>query len=327
MEITEEATGQKNLLTFSYDANGLPMTVDYDGTVYYYVTNLQGDVIGIIDKDGNQLVSYAYDAWGNPLAVSGSEATTIGKHNPLRYRSYVYDAETNLHYLQSRYYDAEIGRFINADGYAATDQGFIGNNMFVYCGNNPIAREDDGGAFWNVVIGAVAGAAFGAIGTALSGGSASEILISAACGAVSGGLAATGFGGLIGQVAIGAVTSAIDSGYQNYNEYASGEMTLDEAVVGTLVDSAMGAAFGAMGFDGTKALKESNKIAKSAHKAIKQLTQKTVHPTVKKSAQQILRQSRKYLLNEIRQSVIDNVVSAVTTYGVGRAASFYCRRR
>ena len=69
-------------------------------------------------------------------------ASTLGAHNPLRYRGYVYDTETGLYYLQSRYYDPEMGRFINADGYASTGQGILGTNMFAYCGNNPVKNID-----------------------------------------------------------------------------------------------------------------------------------------------------------------------------------------
>ena len=170
MEITEEATGQKNLLTFSYDANGLPMTVDYDGTTYYFVTNLQGDVVGLLDRLGNQVVTYNYDAWGNLLGISGSMASTLGKHNPLRYRGYVYDSETNLYYLQSRYYDAEIGRFVNGDGLVSTGQGLLSNNMFAYCLNNPVNMVDYDGQLpqW-VITGAIhlaITASLGAVGWA-----------------------------------------------------------------------------------------------------------------------------------------------------------------
>ena len=72
-------------------------------------------------------------------------AATLGAQNPLRYRGYVYDTETGLYYLQSRYYNPTWGRFINADGYASTGQGIIGNNMFAYCGNNPVIRHDPTG--------------------------------------------------------------------------------------------------------------------------------------------------------------------------------------
>ena len=76
--------------------------------------------------------------------------------NPFRYRSYYYDSDTGWYYLNSRYYDPETGRFLNADGYASTGQGIIGCNMFVYCNNNPVNRVDPDGAFWKEVADAIA---------------------------------------------------------------------------------------------------------------------------------------------------------------------------
>ena len=133
-----------NLLYFTYDGS-VPMTVTYNGTVYYYVTNLQGDVIAILDGSGTAVVQYTYDAWGKILTTTGTLAETLGVHNPLRYRGYVWDTETTLYYLQSRYYDPEIGRFINADAFASTGQGLLGNNMFAYCLNNPVSYTDPTG--------------------------------------------------------------------------------------------------------------------------------------------------------------------------------------
>ena len=133
-------------LTLTYDASGRPLALDYNGTTYYYVMNLQGDVTAILSSSGTAVVQYTYDAWGNPLAVTGTHATTLGTLNPLRYRGYVYDTETGFYYLQSRYYDPQIGRFINADIYVSTGQGLLGNNMFAYCRNNPVCRKDISGA-------------------------------------------------------------------------------------------------------------------------------------------------------------------------------------
>ena len=143
---------------FTYDAAGKPLTLEYHDTfycqahnggacgsnceTYYYVTNLQGDVIALLDSSGNVKAEYAYDAWGNHVETPSS---FIGNYNPLRYRGYVYDRETGLYYLQSRYYNPEIGRFINADAYISTGQGILGNNMFAYCGNNPVNRIDPTG--------------------------------------------------------------------------------------------------------------------------------------------------------------------------------------
>lgn len=133
-------------LDFSYDSNGYPLTVTHNGTTYFYVTNLQGDVTSIYDSYG-VVAQYAYDAWGNILEIQG----TFAELNPLRYRGYVYDQEIGFYYLQSRYYDPGIGRFISGDNYASTGQGIIGNNMYAYCGNNPIINIDADGKAYDTV--------------------------------------------------------------------------------------------------------------------------------------------------------------------------------
>lgn len=144
-----------NTLCFGYDADSTPVSVLYNDVYYFYVTNLQGDVIAIVDSGCNVVVNYVYDAWGNLLHTSGSMATTLGFYNPLRYRGYVYDQETGLYYLQSRYYNPEMGRFICADAYASTGQGILGNNMFAYCGNNPVLYRDTQGTRHEISAGAV----------------------------------------------------------------------------------------------------------------------------------------------------------------------------
>ena len=135
-------------LFFNYDASGTPLTVTYNGATYYYATNLQGDIVAILDSTGTAVVTYTYDAWGNPLSTTGTLAATLGAANPLRYRGYVYDTETGLYYVSSRYYDPEIGRWINPDGFVSTGQDITGYNMFAYCGNNPVNRKDPTGQFW-----------------------------------------------------------------------------------------------------------------------------------------------------------------------------------
>lgn len=250
-------------------------------------------------------------------------ASTLGVRNPLRYRGYVYDQETSLYYLQSRYYDPEMGRFLNADNYPTTGQGFTGNNMFAYCGNNPVGRQDVGGTWWTIAIGAVLGGVISGVTTAINGGDLSEVLVSAACGAVSGALAATGCGGVIGQAAIGAVTSAIDSGYQNYNDYVSGEITLEEAVAGTLVDTAMGATFGAMGYNGTDSLENSMKISQSTKTARKVLSEQGIHPNVKASANAAIKQGRKFFWGEVRDCAIDGIATSILGSGTSYVAGAY----
>ena len=127
-----------NTIDFFYDANGTPYAMKYNGTVYYYVTNLQGDVMRIVDANQNGVASYDYDPYGKVISATG----TLAGVNPLRYRGYVYDQETGFYYLQSRYYDPAIGRFINVDVYASTGQGIVGYNMFAYCLNNPVVYID-----------------------------------------------------------------------------------------------------------------------------------------------------------------------------------------
>ena len=117
------------------------------------VKNQQGDVERVISADGTVLAAYTYDAWGNVLTSEGSLAAS----NPIRYRGYYFDTETSLYYLQSRYYDPAVGRFINADDYVSTGQGICGCNMFAYCENNPVSRFDPEGTDWRdaVVFGLV----------------------------------------------------------------------------------------------------------------------------------------------------------------------------
>ena len=101
-------------------------------------------MVKILTSGGATAAWYEYDAWGNVVSVGGN--ADIANLNPIRYRGYYYDAETGFYYLNSRYYDPEICRFVNADGYASTGQGLLGNNMFAYCLNNPVSNVDSSGS-------------------------------------------------------------------------------------------------------------------------------------------------------------------------------------
>ena len=161
----------ENEMYFTYDSYGnLSMIHLYrDGEVYTYyaVCNSRGDVKQLYTGNGNLRVEYKYDAWGNTVSVTDGDfleitnPNDIGNLNPIRYRGYYWDSETNLYYLQSRYYDPTTMRFINADGYVSTGQGMNGHNMFAYCGNNPVMYSDPTGEFWGilVLVGIVGGAA------------------------------------------------------------------------------------------------------------------------------------------------------------------------
>ena len=95
-----------------------------------------------MDGSGATVVNYTYDTWGKVLSVTGTLASTLGADNPFRYRCCYYDNESGLYYLQSRYYDPETCRFLNADALMGTGQGIIGYNMYAYCQNNPFILQN-----------------------------------------------------------------------------------------------------------------------------------------------------------------------------------------
>ena len=143
---TYTQSGSSYTLDFIYDQTGRPYmlyltTTTASGTTsapYYYILNLQGDVIHLVNTSGVAVASYTYDPYGAILTSAGSLADV----NPLRYRGYYYDNEISFYYLQSRYYNPSLGRFINSDSYASTGTGFLGYNMFAYCLNCPIIYAD-----------------------------------------------------------------------------------------------------------------------------------------------------------------------------------------
>ena len=143
-----QQTDGTNTLNFSYSPDGRPLGVLFNGTSYYYIYNLQGDVIGLYNYLGAVVVEYTYDSWGNLISTSGSLASTLGALNPFRYRGYIYDEESGLYWLRSRYYDPETGRFLNADVFVSTGQGINALNMFAYCGNNPVKHTDSKGTYY-----------------------------------------------------------------------------------------------------------------------------------------------------------------------------------
>ena len=215
-------------LLFYYGIDGLT-GFNHNGTEYIYKKNIQNDIIGIYDNNGQEIVKYTYDAWGNCTAKylqdDGSYAIIesdysiadtsninrfIAVKNPFRYRSYYYDFETNLYYLNSRYYDPQIGRFINADDISILSEGkdlFNGLNLYAYCGNNPVNNTDESGNawwdwLWKIVAAVVVVVAIG-IAATFTGGVAGVILGSAFYGAVTGGISSALIGGVIGGITDG----------------------------------------------------------------------------------------------------------------------------
>ena len=203
------------LLVYLYDENGLPMGLQYHGTgytawtfdTYYFEKNLQGDIIAIYTEDGTKIGSYTYDAWGNFTYAYATGATTAQKQivrtlNPFRYRGYYYDTDTGLYYLQSRYYNPQWGRFLNADGYVSTGTGLLGYNMYAYCDNNPVIYMDLTGRSWESFWDDVK-----FVGEVLLGTAVATACIGLAVLSIAGSIGLTGISGGAGAVSIPAAVA------------------------------------------------------------------------------------------------------------------------
>ena len=203
---------------------------------FWFDKYLQGDVVAVYNETGTKVLSYTYDAWGNKTTTvhNSSGTNSYAQYNAITYRGYYYDAETGLYYVTSRYYDPEIGRFINADDidYLGADGSPLSYNLFAYCMNNPVNRFDVNGNWslpnWaKVTIGAVAIAGL-AVATVCTGGAAAVI-----CGAALSGAIAGGASGAV----MGAIGGGISGGWQGALDGAcSGFMS------GTLIGGVTGAA-------------------------------------------------------------------------------------
>lgn len=149
-QIVAEANPNYSVM-YIYDADGSPIGMQYRASSYaenvfdYYLfeKNLQGDIVAVYGSDGTKYLEYFYDAWGNfQIGYHNAGNLTPAALNPFTYRGYYYDSDLNLYYLNSRYYDQNIRRFINADSYVSTGQGILGNNMYAYCNNSPVNYVD-----------------------------------------------------------------------------------------------------------------------------------------------------------------------------------------
>jgi len=207
--------------------------------------NLQGDIIAILNTSGTKVVEYTYNAWGEVLSVTGSLASTVGQANPFRYRGYYYDSETGFYYLQTRYYDPVVGRFLNSDTseiISAATIGLTDKNLYAYCDNNPLMRTDEDGEFWNFIVGAIVGAVVGGIAQIVSnvitGNDWSDGLATAVIsGAASGALAASSVrivGSIVGNAFISASSNAVNQVVKNkgFEGFDIGDMLLDGAIGG-----------------------------------------------------------------------------------------------
>ena len=150
--LREEWNG--NTLIPLYDNEDSVCGILYNEEPYYFIKNLQGDVIAIVNKDADTVVRYTYDAWGVSETLTNSSDCVIATINPFRYRGYYYDEETGLYYLNSRYYDASVGRFVNVDTSESLQDvnKILENNLFTYCQNDPINESDYTGSLLTSLI-------------------------------------------------------------------------------------------------------------------------------------------------------------------------------
>ena len=274
---------------------------------YYYKKNLQGDIIGIYDNNLNLIVKYDYDSWGehkiyyldNTNFVDFDLESTytntsntnlyIALKNPFRYRGYYYDSETGLYYLNSRYYDSEIGRFINADDISVLDITNIalnGINLYAYCLNNPVNEVDESGyfLFWLFVTAIVVGAAVSAgteiVSQAIEYGwdniNWGQVAWAGLMGGVSGALSVTGLG-VVGMTIAGGVVGFVTAVGDNLiggSDFTDWRTWLDIGL-----STGLGAVFGYIGGAGAtngkeldKAIKASSQFRKAATSYDKVLT-------------------------------------------------------
>lgn len=133
--------------------------------MYFYVRDTLENILGIIDKNGNLVVQYAYNAWGKIQSITGTLATTVGEYNPFRYKGYHFDSDTGMYYCHTRYYVPDWCRWLCADGVIGLDPfGLFDQNLYCYCGNDPVNYFDPTGhsaILIGLIIGAIIGAAAG----------------------------------------------------------------------------------------------------------------------------------------------------------------------
>lgn len=231
-------------IRFMYDESGEAFGIEIGGKEYFYVKNAQNDVVRIVDSANETVVSYQYDSWGKLLSCEDtSENDIVSFINPYTYRGYYYDSDTEMYFLKSRYYNPELHRFINADGYVQTGQGVLSLNTFAYCVNNPIIFADETGQFIGAIVGGIIGAISGGISAKSSGRTVLSGVIGgfvggfvcgliadagAALSCVTGGLALAVIGGALAGAAGNYLTQLINAGQKTKAKYKNSKVPVSK---------------------------------------------------------------------------------------------------
>ncbi len=278
-KILQETSTNKTII-YEYDALGNASSFVYNGTRYIYVRNGTNDIVGILNASGSLVASYTYDGWGNCTVnnISG----TIGTINSIRYRSYYYDSETGYYYLNSRYYDSKIGRFINADETSnlGANNDVQSLNLYSYCANNPVHRADEQGDVWGAILGAAVGFGTQVIDNFFNEKAWYENVIGATVsGAVS--VALGGAAGIMISNAINVSLNYMQAGYCGY-EYSDKDAAKD-FVSSALFDFSIGKIMGTIiDADSNKISLVASDNPKFGNKLIQSLTDKNNVHYVKK---------------------------------------------
>ena len=198
------STGVGTTVQFVYDTQGKPFMLRLNGkTDYFYLYNGLGDVVGLVDSSNQVVVRYQYNSWGKVTSTQDTSGVSLATLNPFRYRKYVHDPETGLYCLGSRYYDPEVGRFVNVDDFETLTyqlDSVQGKNLYQYCFNNPVNMEDEDGGWpkWvtQVLVGTavIAAAAALTVATAGTGTALAAVAVGALKGSVIGAIGGTAVG-------------------------------------------------------------------------------------------------------------------------------------
>ena len=229
-------TGTGTTVQFVYDTQGKPFMLRLNGkTDYFYLYNGLGDITGLVDSSNQVVVRYQYNSWGKVTSSEDTSGVSLATLNPFRYRKYVFDQETGLYCLGSRYYDPEVGRFVNADDFETLTyqmDSVQGKNLYQYCFNNPINMQDEDGGWpkWvtevAIGIGAIVIGAAAVAATAATGGIAATFVVAATAGVKTAAIS-----GAIGAV-VGASTSVVGNRISTGSWKNSTQIALKGAVDG-----------------------------------------------------------------------------------------------
>ena len=301
-------TWDDNTLVPLYDNEDSVCGIIYNTVPYYFLKNQQGDIIGITDCNGNTVARYSYDAWGKVIFATDTE---IARVNPFRYRGYYYDSEIGMYYLQSRYYNPVVGRFINADNSDSLMAcgPIIGLNLYSYCENNPCNNNDPLGNWIQFVIGAVIGGilnvVFYAIDCAIYKTKMNvwKALLNFLNGAVNGIIAASG-AGLIWQIIAGIVSGIVSL------FIGAGRPTLEDVIIAVICGILSGVLAGTLPKGANKHI---NYLMKNFGRKIrKNFFKSSFGKTIMNAAKYVFKNSKKLLWKFIKSYCIPNTIIGAT---------------